>query len=268
MVLATKCPDCNTTFRITFPELQLFDGKVRCGHCEQPFNAFSALISIPESVIETEENQLASLTHNKIERPSIDSLQPTSSNLQLIEQADLMSAVSTDSSAVLGIEPVTVSNSSLWQKLATNLALIILLCLQLIYFYRTELAIAIPSTRPILENSCKLLQCEVQLPKYSTLLSLESSELRVNPNQQGEIVTLLATIRNHAPFQQAWPQILLTLTDLADEPIASRILSASDYLMDNTPPQFFAPDSEIDIKIYFDNSELKAMGYRLELIYL
>lgn len=268
MVLATKCPDCNTTFRITFPDLQLFDGKVRCGHCEQSFNAFSALISIPESVIEPENSQLAPPLHEKVERPPIDLLQLAPLDSQPIEQAALLSAVSDDANTTFEIQPVTDSDRPLWKKLATNLALITILCFQLTYFYRTELAIAIPSFRPFLEKSCDLLQCEVQLPKYSALLSLESSELRVNPNQQGEIVTLLATIRNHAPFQQAWPEILLTLTDLNDEPIASRTLSASDYLMDNTPPQFFAPDSEIEIKIYFDNSELKAMGYRLELIYL
>ncbi len=266
MALVTKCPDCNTIFRITFPELQLFDGQVRCGQCEQPFNAFNALISIPEAVIEMEDSHPAPPIQEKIDHPPINVLQLTPLSSQPDEQATLTSTVLSDQNAVLAMWPIV--HSSVWKKIATNLALMIILCVQLIYFYRTELAIAIPSFRPILEKGCDLLQCEVQLPKYSALLGLESSELRVNSYHQAEIVTLLATIRNHAPFQQAWPELLLTLTDLDDEPIASRILLASDYLNDQPSPQFFAPNSEIEIKIYFDNSELKAMGYRLELIYL
>lgn len=266
MVLVTKCPVCHSIYRVTFPELHLHDGKVRCGQCEQPFNAFRALISIPESLIRIEGDQSALPIHEEINLPPVNELQLASSNLQFSEQAELTNTALTDQNAVP--ESQLVTRNLVWKQIAANLALIILLCAQFIYFYRTELAIAIPSSRSILEKSCDLLQCEVKLPKYSALLSLEFSELRINPNHQAEIVTLLATIRNHAPFQQAWPELLLTLTDLTDEPIASRVLLASDYLNDNKLPQFFAPNNEIEIKIYFDNSELKAMGYRLELIYL
>lgn len=265
MALVTKCSHCNAIFRITFPELQLCDGKVRCGQCEQPFNAFNTLISVPESVIETGSSQPTVAITETIEKPAVTAIHHTPSNHQPMQE-ELVSAMAVDQNDSVEVQPI--SRNLVRRKIAVNLVLMTVLCLQLVYFYRTELAIAIPSFRPFLERSCDLLQCEVQLPKYSTLLSLESSELRVNPNHQGEIVTLLATIRNHAPFQQAWPEILLTLTDLDDQPIASRILLASDYLMDNNLPQFFAPDSEIEIKIYFDNNELKAMGYRLELIYL
>ncbi len=267
MVLVTKCPVCQSVYRVTFPELHLHDGKVRCGQCEQAFNAFRALISIPESLIRMEDSQPALPIHEEIDPLTANTQHPAPSGLQSSEQAELTSASIADQADQNGVAEVHTPNL-IWKQVAASLALIVLLCVQLIYFYRTELAIAIPSSRAILEKSCDLLQCEVHLPKYSALLSLESSELRVNPNHQAEIVTLLATIRNHAPFQQAWPELRLTLTNLDDQPIASRILLASDYLNDNKLPQFFAPDSEIEIKIYFDNSELKAMGYRLELIYL
>ncbi len=266
MVLVTKCPVCQSVYRVTFPELHLHDGKVRCGQCEQAFNAFRALISIPESLIRMEDSQPALPIHEKIDLPVVNEQHATPSSLQPSERTGLTSAALTDQNTVAEVQLVT--RHLIWKQVAASLALLILLCVQLIYFYRTELAIAIPSARSFLEKSCDLLQCEVHLPKYSALLSLESSELRVNPNHQAEIVTLLATIRNHAPFQQAWPELRLTLTDLDDQAIASRILLPSDYLNDNKLPQFFTPDSEIEIKIYFDNSELKAMGYRLELIYL
>lgn len=35
----TCCPHCQTCFRITKPQLDVAQGKVRCGHCQQVFNA-------------------------------------------------------------------------------------------------------------------------------------------------------------------------------------------------------------------------------------
>ncbi|MDR2244096.1 MAG: DUF3426 domain-containing protein [Burkholderiales bacterium] len=41
----TRCPLCQTTFRITSQQLALRDGRARCGHCRTVFNAFSALVN-------------------------------------------------------------------------------------------------------------------------------------------------------------------------------------------------------------------------------
>ncbi|MDL2284517.1 zinc-ribbon domain-containing protein [Oxalobacter sp. OttesenSCG-928-P03] len=38
MILITKCPHCQTTFRVTDDQLKLYDGAVRCGVCQQIFN--------------------------------------------------------------------------------------------------------------------------------------------------------------------------------------------------------------------------------------
>ncbi|MDR0251395.1 MAG: zinc-ribbon domain-containing protein [Burkholderiales bacterium] len=41
----TRCPQCRTTFRITSQQLALRDGRARCGHCRNIFNAFTALVN-------------------------------------------------------------------------------------------------------------------------------------------------------------------------------------------------------------------------------
>lgn len=41
----TRCPQCRTTFRVTPQQLALREGQVRCGHCRNVFNAFSALVN-------------------------------------------------------------------------------------------------------------------------------------------------------------------------------------------------------------------------------
>jgi len=42
-MLFTRCPDCQTNFRITAEALRKADGQVKCGHCAAVFNAYEAL---------------------------------------------------------------------------------------------------------------------------------------------------------------------------------------------------------------------------------
>jgi predicted Zn finger-like uncharacterized protein len=42
-MLFTRCPDCDTTFRITDEALQKAGGRVRCGRCASVFNAYAEL---------------------------------------------------------------------------------------------------------------------------------------------------------------------------------------------------------------------------------
>ncbi|WP_246796680.1 DUF3426 domain-containing protein [Burkholderia perseverans] len=44
MPLATRCPHCETVFRISPEHLKLHGGLARCGHCQQVFDAANALV--------------------------------------------------------------------------------------------------------------------------------------------------------------------------------------------------------------------------------
>lgn len=49
--MRTRCPACDTVFRVTSEQLRLKAGKVRCGHCQAVFNAFDQLLAdspVPE----------------------------------------------------------------------------------------------------------------------------------------------------------------------------------------------------------------------------
>ena len=39
----TRCPDCKTTFKLGVNDLRRAQGKVRCGDCENVFNALEYL---------------------------------------------------------------------------------------------------------------------------------------------------------------------------------------------------------------------------------
>lgn len=44
MLLATRCPHCETVFRLRQEQLSLHGGLARCGHCQQIFNAAESLV--------------------------------------------------------------------------------------------------------------------------------------------------------------------------------------------------------------------------------
>ena len=50
----TRCPNCDTTFRVTPTQLKARAGTVRCGQCHFVFNALDTLANIPTDFVESE----------------------------------------------------------------------------------------------------------------------------------------------------------------------------------------------------------------------
>lgn len=48
MSLATRCTECHTTFKVVQDQLKVSRGWVRCGHCQQVFNALENMFDIEE----------------------------------------------------------------------------------------------------------------------------------------------------------------------------------------------------------------------------
>jgi predicted Zn finger-like uncharacterized protein len=48
--MKTACPNCQTVFRVTSEQLRARAGKVRCGRCQNVFNALDSLLDDSEPV--------------------------------------------------------------------------------------------------------------------------------------------------------------------------------------------------------------------------
>ena len=148
-----------------------------------------------------------------------------------------------------------------------SLLLLIILTGQTIYFYRAELAALIPAAKPYLEQYCKLLQCSISLPRHPQSLNIESSDMQSNP-QHPNVITLNATVRNHASYPQAFPLFELTFIDNQNQPLASRIFKPDAYLGKNADlAPNVSPGDEFNVKLHLDTGDLNAAGYRLSLLY-
>jgi len=165
--------------------------------------------------------------------------------------------------------PATYQPSSHSLRIA-NYILLALLLWQFMHGCRSEIAIVSPTWRTLLENYCAVVQCDIALPRQFSLLSLESSELKFNSTDTTDEISLTAIIRNHAPFPQELPALLLSLTDVNDRVVASQILYPQDYLAPgalDTVKTGLSAHHEILIQRRFRLEAVKAMGYQLELRY-
>lgn len=154
-----------------------------------------------------------------------------------------------------------------WLWVAGTVLLVLLLCLQALYFFRVELAARLPGMKPALVSYCKLLNCSVPLPQNADLMSIESSELEADPEHDNQI-TLVALLRNRASHAQAFPNLELSLNDTEDKVLARRVFKPADYLPATEREAVgLLPNRELNIRLGLDTTDLRPTGYRLALFY-
>ncbi len=152
---------------------------------------------------------------------------------------------------------------------AASIFLCFLLMGQGIYAYRTDLTVIFPQSRSFLEKLCQPLGCAVPLPAHIQQLSIVFSDIEVrDPVHYPEVLTLTTIIRNHAAYAQALPAIKLSLTDVHNQLLASRIFTADAYLSrEQGSMTAIQRGQELAIQLYLDNSDLNSKGYQVELLY-
>lgn len=262
-MLTTNCPTCATAFRVTPEQLKARAGKVRCGHCNAVFNALESLNDLPAAQETPPEAPEESGPPSSPPEP----LPPESA-------ADAAAPDGPDNAAVMAIpdydpgptaQPVSQLRLAAWGTAC--LFALTLLAVQAAYFLRTELAASHPEWRPMLEVLCEQLECDIPLPRKPELVGIETSDLHPDP-QRKNLLVLAATLKNRAPFVQAYPHLELTLTDTHDQPINRKVFAPAEYLPQGTDaPAGFAANGDLAVSLWLDAGEAGASGYRLYLFY-
>lgn len=159
----------------------------------------------------------------------------------------------------------TRSFSVFW--VMASLILLLIVVLQLTYFLRDTLASKVPATRPWLETACATLGCSLSLPKDASLIQIIGSDLQAEPAGP-EHLQLKLTLGNRAPYAQAWPVLVLTLTDQKDQAQARRSFAPSEYLADPKRLASGIPaQSEHPLSLPLEVRNMPMAGYRLEIAY-
>ncbi|MEQ1663520.1 MAG: DUF3426 domain-containing protein [Thiobacillus sp.] len=142
-----------------------------------------------------------------------------------------------------------------------------LLLAQLSWFLRDTLVSRFPALRPGFEQACSVLGCALALPHDASQVRILGSDLQAEPGNAKQL-RLTLTLANQAAHAQAWPVLVLTLTDNRDQPQARRSFAPSEYLSDaKRIAAGMAAATEYPLTLTLATRELKLAGYRLELTY-
>lgn len=154
-----------------------------------------------------------------------------------------------------------------WPYVLVAILLSLALLGQLVFRFRGELAVRLPSVRPALEAFSTALGASIPLSRRIDSVSIESSDLQ-SDTARGNLLVLSATVRNRAAYAQAYPSLELALTDTQDTPIARRVFMPEEYLpaaMRSDPA--FAAHSDVAVRLWIEAKDISAAGYRLYVFY-
>lgn len=295
----TNCPACQTQFVVTEEQLNQHNGKVRCGHCLHVFNATEHLVNSDTAL----ENTDAEINTNTAIEPVVvepglndtDLVVAQEPSVEAIEPSDDIAEL-TPTSNVASFEIVDPINKTLInnaqpskfddladksklnpkqtaKKLHTRLwlfcAMMLLLAAiaQSIYSLRNQIALYYPNTKPMLVQVCAQIGCSIDLPKKIEFIVIDDSDIQEDANYTG-LMRLSSTLINQAGFNQAYPNLELTLTDTEDKPKLRRMFKPIEYLPANTNIAIgLAPGEEVKVKLAMSTHGVTVAGYRVFVTY-
>ena len=205
--IVTRCPTCQTAFRVTSEQLLTANGMVRCGKCIGVFNAPEHQLNsvaeqpeqTPKEAPETDQAlpQLTELIHNEF-----NGQQPSPKQSKTLR-------------TLLG-------------RLAVAAIGGLVLAAQIIYFTSAELS-RNENYRQALIDSCYYLGCKIAPYRDLSKLTINTFIIQSHPTQPGAVVADML-IENKAQFRQPYPRIKVRFDDLKGQIIAQRIFSPDEYI--------------------------------------
>jgi predicted Zn finger-like uncharacterized protein len=200
----TQCNHCNAIFRVTMKELTAAQGLLRCGECD---NIFDAMKSLSQTL--PEERRFAKL--GTVAAVEIAELAEPRQNRQPVKPPNPIR--SWDSRYFLWIGIV---------------ALALLLLLQVLYSSRHWLARQ-PATAILTQQFCSVVGCAITPPRDVRKINLLSRNVYSHPNAP-KVLTISAAIQNDAVFPQPYPLIEISFLDQKNNVLALRRFPPEEYI--------------------------------------
>lgn len=150
--------------------------------------------------------------------------------------------------------------------LASVLAVLAIIT-QSVYFLRNEIALYYPQLKPLLVQSCQIINCQIELPKQIEFIVIDDSDMQEDP-VRADLIYFSSTLINNGAYSVAYPNLELTLTDVEDKPVVRRIFKPAEYLSaDQTSDNGLIPNVEARIKLAINVNGIKVSGYRVFVTY-
>ena len=259
----TRCPQCQTVFRITAAQLKARDGMVRCGRCQHVFGADRHMMPKPA------RGTVKAASPASRKRAASKKAAVVSSNVAApVESVAPPFPAETPEhdvapSPLVRRQPVRTRNTY-W---AAGWALLLLLLAgQSLIFYGYDFARRISALRPIIETLCASLPCR-KLPPID-MRHMDLVETRVAPHPRyDKALRIKATLVNRADTVQPYPLLEVSLIDSQGQLVARRayqpreFLSKPEAIQKGLPPQV-----AVSVQLDITSPGVQASGYEVLLL--
>ena len=162
-------------------------------------------------------------------------------------------------------EPESSSRAMVWLSGAVALSLVLLG--QLLYVYRDDVASSVPTLRPLLEQACRPLGCEVGYVRRIERIFVVGSSLQLATNQPVAGVhdfVLRLTLQNRFDRAQPWPSLMVVFSDASGTVVIRRALAPSEYLPSDLLARPFGAQQEASLEIPMRVTGSTVSGFEVE----
>jgi predicted Zn finger-like uncharacterized protein len=287
MSLTTRCPACQTLFKLVPDQLRISEGWVRCGQCNEVFDASLQLLS-PEAIANPGANKPAPALPAAgpgdsapsglapISVPVNEALVALPETAQALIQFDPNDLEDPDRkrSTELGESSFlqTQQNTSAWRKplarillLFMGLSLLLGLAGQVVFHERNRIIALQPGLKGLMLMFCGSLNCSLSALQLKDAVVIDGASFtKIRP----DAYRLNFTLRNTAATAVAAPAIELTLTDSLDQPVVRRIFVATELgIPSNTLARASEWTAAIALELTSAGTAERIVGYRLLAFY-
>jgi predicted Zn finger-like uncharacterized protein len=277
MTLATRCPHCQTAFRLVPDQLRLAEGWVRCGRCDQIFPATEHLLGDgerpeisrapeiiqPKPVVPATPTAPAPMEEPFPSDPALDG--PTLYDPPIQEPA-LPERIPQAGSArhvyqwERGSVPSWRSGSAL-TSLGVIILLVLALAAQVLWWGREIWAPNHPRIHTRLSQMAQGIGWVWPAPRALDRLELESGELT---RLGGQVHELRMVLVNRLSSPVALPAFELSLQDASGQTIIRRVLFGRDLGLLQTE---LSASERLPLQLGLDTGDQAIAGYTVELFY-
>jgi predicted Zn finger-like uncharacterized protein len=283
----TKCPECRAVFRVTTEQLQMADGLVRCGICDNVFNGKEHIEENhdPNAVTDswkanTDSEVKDDLTDDQTDvmgnelaedQASDDSsgTEPETTHQYLHEQQHDDDAL-TDAERVptvirddFGSNILSKTNSPIQIAVFTlgAIALAIFFLGQISYWQNIDIL-----PRTWVNTFCNVAGCSKNKTRDVSAIKMLNRNIYSHPNEQDALMITTSFV-NQSPTAQAFPVLAITLLDTQGHIVAVRHFSPKDYLVNKLlADTLMPPNQPIGARLEVLDPGNKVIAYEFEFL--
>jgi predicted Zn finger-like uncharacterized protein len=305
MSLKTRCPACDTVFKIVPDQLKVSKGWVRCGRCAEVFDAAAHAAAPDESNPWPQTSPTKTPTPNTAATRSVAVTANTAKTTNTTHSSaatDVVKdtiftpknvaaeAVNTTTKAHFQPSKEQIKTDLSFVKVARNKAfwqqknvivslraacfgLAGLLFFQIGFSQRNHLVAANPALKTSFESVCQTLGCKIEAFKNIDAFKIDSSSFQKASNAtaestSAEVFALKLSLKNTSDIPLAMPAVELTLTEAGDKPVIRRVLSAKDLGFNGTTLAANVDwTGEMTLAVTPNPATAPVSGYRVLLFY-